>query len=195
MSGNRYFDGEGCQGRNQAAVIIVTLSLGPWEDTLGGSSWFPSVPASKQSACLFSCCLLIPPKQRCCSPSPCPHHYLLSSPCCNSPLLAISPFLFSLRYIIFLFVPGKMLIAIVTVQHLFHFSYHKCHSSTVNTRSATTLLWIYFSSIFGDIPHLKRRNTENKYLILYVCMSGRSASWMAEAMQVYWHAALVSFTQ
>ena len=49
MSGNWYFDGEGCQGGNEAAVIIVTSS-DPWEDTLGDSSWFPSVPASEESA-------------------------------------------------------------------------------------------------------------------------------------------------
>lgn len=52
------------------------------------------------------------------------------------------PFLdFCFHYVIsFFFCPWRNIIAVVTVQHLFHFYYHKCHSYTVNTRSATTLL-------------------------------------------------------
>lgn len=50
MSGNWYFDGEGCQGRNQTAVIVVTLSSDPWQGTLRDSLRFPSVPASEESA-------------------------------------------------------------------------------------------------------------------------------------------------
>lgn len=153
-------------------------------------------PARSQP-CLFSCCLFPLLKQRCCSPSPPPHHWSLWSPCCNSPLLAISRFLLSLRYIIF-FCPWRNIIAVVTVQHLFHFYYHKCHSYTVNTRSATTLLWIYFSTVFGDISHLKRRNTENIciyiFICMYVCQRDQLLGWLKQCRSTDVHSSSSIYT-
>lgn len=50
MSGGWYFDGEGCQGGDQAAVITESLPLGPRGDALGDSPRFPAVAASEESA-------------------------------------------------------------------------------------------------------------------------------------------------
>lgn len=94
MSGNWYLDGEGCQGRKRAAVIIVRFLLVP-----AGSSQ----PGAR-------CACLLPTYPAGAAPCPseptpaAPPPRAVTVPACHSPVL------FSLRYIIFFFVPGAVLL-------------------------------------------------------------------------------------
>lgn len=177
MRGNWCWDEEGCRGE-PGSCDYCTHVLRPWGLTQG---LLQVSPSARQSG-LFSCSfhprqkLLPSPPRHCCSSA----SQLPWSPSCHP---TISAFITLYNF----FVPSEVLLPLLLL-HVFHFSYHECHSHTANTRSATTFLWICLSAIFGDIPHLKRRNTEKSCIFLgvYFCLDGcqGSAYRAAEAMQI-----------
>lgn len=116
-------DEEGCTGEQVAVTVVPTCS------DPGGSLGAPAGPQQCQAARAVP--LLIPPQTKAALWA----HLSTAAPLlpsCHVPFLP--PLHFSFNFLISFLCPQWSVIPIITAPHVFHFSYHKCHSHTANTR-------------------------------------------------------------